>query len=401
MNLVTDKGKCCGCGACAASCSKDAIRLKEDKNGFLYPYIDKEKCIGCGLCKSVCIFGNKETGGFAKAEESQSVYAVVNKNTEILKNSSSGGAFAAIAQYIFDKNGVVFGSAWGDDMMPVHIPVESMEELFSIQGSKYVQSNMEASYKQVKHLLMEDKYVLFSGTPCQCDALRSFLGKTYDKLYCVELICHGVPNAHYFHEFVEYLQEKYNGKIKDIKFRDKRKGWGALLKITYIDNHGIEKTKYLKPEECYYYYYYFYKGLFFRESCYSCPYACSERKSDFTIGDFWGVTKFHSEFNSLEGVSVLIVSGEKGKNTINELKDHLTIVESSMDYVMEENGQICKASAKDISYEKLLDIYRRDGTKKFAEEYQKTHRKEILKAKLKRFMPLAIKRSALKITNKK
>lgn len=390
MILVDDNTKCCGCGVCVNVCPKNAITLKEDKYGFKYPVIDQNSCINCGLCKKKCIFQKNED--MVVKGNKQHVYSVVNKDDFVLKNSTSGGAFGALAKYIFDKGGVVYGCAWDENMYPHHITIISFDELYKVQGSKYVQSNMHQIYKQIKDDLLMDKYVLFSGTPCQCDAVRSYLGKSYDKLYCVELICHGVPNAHYFHEFVELLERKYNGKIIDLRFRDKKLGWGALLKITVIKETGKKKEIYLKPEECYYYYYYFYKGLFFRESCYSCKYACENRKSDFTIGDFWGASKFHKNYDSKKGISVLMTSTEKAEKVINGLKSYLNIEESSLKEVMVENGQVINPSHKDEMYSELLNMYSELGADGFSKWYIKSHRKQVLLGKMKRYVPKKLKK---------
>lgn len=390
MNLVENKYKCCGCGMCVNICPKSAICLEYDENGFSYPKINESLCVNCGLCKNSCVFQKDES--IKSREITQKVFAVVNKDDNILNNSASGGAFAALAKYIFSKNGYVCGCAWDNEMRPKHIIIDNMDDLYKIQGSKYVQSNMNDIYKDIKKLLLNDKYVLFSGTPCQCDALRSFLKKDYEKLYCAELICHGVPNDQYFHEFVDFLERKYNGKIVDMKFRDKKLGWGALLKITFHKKNNKQKILYLKPEECYYYFYFFYKGLFFRDSCYSCKYACGQRKSDFTIGDFWGASKFHTSIECEKGVSVLISSTEKGMSIIENLKEYIYLEESSFENVMQENGQITHPSKKDSDYDRLLSLYKKYGVDEFQKMYLKTHRKLVFLGKLKKIVPRKIKK---------
>lgn len=396
MILVADNVICCGCGACENACPNQAIKLQENKNGFKSPKVYTDKCIECGICEKVCPLKKQ-----ANENKEQKVYAVSNYDKKVLKQSTSGGAFAALAKWIFDKNGLVYGCARNEKMRPAHIEINSMDDLYRLQGSKYVQSEIGNIYKTVKMQLLKGRYVLFSGTPCQCAALRSFLGKKYEKLFCVELICHGVPSDKMFGEFVSYLEKKLRGKIIDIRFRDKKLGWGALLKVTYKKSNRKEKVVYFKPEECYYYYYYFYKGLFFREYCYSCKYACEQRESDFTIGDYWGVQRFHPEFETSEGVSVLIVSGQKALDVMDELDKYMYTIESSLENVMVENGQIIKPSYKDSDYEILLERYNSMGTKKFASWYCNTHKKSVALGKIKRIIPVQLKRIIRTVTMEK
>ncbi|NLJ70774.1 MAG: 4Fe-4S binding protein [Clostridiaceae bacterium] len=391
MDLVAgDKKTCSGCEACVSVCPKHAITMKPDKFGFIFPYIDKSLCIDCGLCMKKCQFKNDEI-----SNSKSKVYAVVNKNEEMCISSASGGAFTALAQWIFDKNGIVVGCAWDEHIMPKHIIISSMKDIGKLQGSKYVQSSMGVIYEHVKEYLEHDRYVLFSGTPCQCAAIRAYLNRKYEKLFCVELLCHGVPNAKMFREYLDMLEKKMRAKIIDIHFRDKKLGWGALLRIDYL-KEGRHRIKYLKPEESYYYYYFFKRSLFFRESCYSCKYASEHRLSDFTIGDYWGGQNFHPTFDQAKGISVLIATGEKAINTLPELRNYLLMEESSIDYVKIENGQVSKPSLKDSSYDELLERLTTRGSEAFEEEYHKRYRKNVFFGKLKRLVPLWVKRILLR-----
>lgn len=377
---------CCGCGLCSAVCPHKAIVMKENNKGFIYPVIDETKCVSCGICQKICIYQKEQIHN-----KPFKIFACVNKNEKIVKSSTSGGAFAALAKWIFDKNGVVFGCAWNNDLSAVHIPVLSMQELKKVQGSKYVQSDISKSFDLVHHYLKQDRYVLFSGTPCQCDALKSFLKKDYEKLFCVEVICHGVPSNKMFKDYIHLLEKQLNGRIVDIHFRDKKNGWGALLKIDYIKN-GHHKVKYLKPEESYYYYYYFYRSLFFRESCYSCKYATKQRHSDFTIGDYWGVNKIHPELRAENGASVMIITGRKALATISELSRYLRMTESNFESAQIENHQLISSSKKDKQYDTLFSDYNRNGPEKFNHEYRKKHFNLIIKGKIKRFLPNDVKK---------
>lgn len=384
--LYRKSEECCGCGACVNVCPLNAIALKEDGRGFVYPVVDKEKCVGCGLCVKQCGWKKKND----MQDDEAYVFAAVNKDVEILNNSTSGGVFGALARWILDKKGVVYGCAWDESLMPYHRGIESEQELGLLQGSKYVQSDVGYIYREVKQQLEFGKYVLFSGTPCQCAGLRLFLSKKYDKLYCVELICHGVPSARMFCDYIEMLEDKLKGRITDIHFRDKKLGWGALLKIDYKDRKKRNKTKYRKPEESYYYYY-FYKSLFFRESCYKCHYACEHRGSDFTIGDYWGAQRIYPQLKSADGVSVLIATGEKAYAALEELREYLVLEESSLELVKEENEQLQNPSVRDKEYDTLWERYLSLGPDGFDKWYKIKNYKTICMGVLKRIVPRRIK----------
>lgn len=386
MINITDASQCCGCEACENACSHKAISMCEDEKGFLYPVVNEELCIDCGLCDKVCDFIKPLSG----LETESQVYAVKNNNQEQLLRSASGGAFTAMAHWMIDKGGIVLGCSWGDNMMPYHRSINNMNSISCLQGSKYVQSRINDSYLKVRTYLNNGIYVLFSGTPCQCAGLRSFLRKPYDQLICVELICHGVPSAHFFRDYLDLLEKKLNGKIIDVKFRDKKKGWGALLNITYKNNRGKVKNYYLSVAESYYYFYYF-CGNMYRPSCYFCKYASSSRNSDFTIGDYWGVKKTHPEINTDLGVSVMLANTLKGKSLVGELSDYMQIVPSTMEGAARENGQLVKATHHNTSFDFLWDIYCEKGASGLDVYYRNVYKRKIILGKIKRLTPLCIK----------
>ena len=169
---------------------------------------------------------------------------------------------------VFDYNGVVFGCAYNDNMEPEHTCIDNKMNLNKLQGSKYVQSNINFTYKEAKSFLNDGRLVLFTGTPCQIAGLKSYLGKEYDNLITVDLICHGVPSIAFFNGYIQYLEYKLNGKIVDFKFRDKSKGWGLRGKVIYSKKGKVINKRILPIES--YYYSYFLDGEIFRENCYKC-----------------------------------------------------------------------------------------------------------------------------------
>ena len=394
MIRINDYSECCGCEACVQICTHNAISMHPDKRGFLYPIVDEKICVDCGLCEDVCHWNKRKSD---ECSEEQQVYAVKNINKEVLLKSASGGAFSALAQWTFDKGGYVYGVAWDKNMNPCHIRVDCMDGLLPLQGSKYVQSRINEIFISVRNDLNNDKMVLFSGTPCQCAGLRSFLRKKYDKLICVEIICHGVPSAKFFRDYVDVLVKEYKGRIVDFKFRDKKRGWGNFLSISYISNNGELKTKYLSPGESYYYYYYNWGGSLYRPSCYSCRYATEKRESDFTIGDYWGVGKFHPEFKSNDGVSVLIANTAKAKLKVNELLPYMRMIPSEFSFAAEENGQLRFPATYNDKNGFIWEIYEKQGAQGLYDFYKKKNRKNIFIGSLKRKIPLNLKRWLLKL----
>ena len=298
---------CCGCGACYNKCPVGAISMQENEEGFLTPVIDEAKCTNCGLCLKACPSLNTEFKNNPQPE----CYAAM-ADDEIRMKSSSGGIFTLLAEYILDKGGYVCGAAFDDNWDVHHIIVDNKEDLAKLRGSKYVQSNTEDCYKQIKKLLDDDKYVLFSGCPCQVAALYSFLGKEYEKLYTMDLVCHGAPSPKIWQQ---YLNEYDRTEIKNIDFRDKSVfGWSTTMNIYMKNNCDIH----LPPKKDSYYRA-FLNNYSLRISCGNCHYAKIPRVGDITLGDFWGIEKSFPNLNDKKGTSLILVNNEKGKFIFNQL----------------------------------------------------------------------------------
>ena len=220
MIKIENKTECMGCHACFNKCPKQAIEMVEDEKGFKYPKVNKEKCIECGLCEKVCpIINNRKILNEPKA------YAIINKKDEIREKSSSGGIFTLLAEYVIKNGGVVFGAAFDENWNVKHYYVEDIQDINIFRGSKYMQSIIGNTYKQAEEFLKDDRIVLFTGTPCQIEGLKAYLGKEYDKLYTQDIICHGVPSPKVHNIYLEYLKKKFKAnKIENISHRDKEVG---------------------------------------------------------------------------------------------------------------------------------------------------------------------------------
>lgn len=303
-----DKQQCTGCGLCAEKCPKDCILMVEDGEGFRFPQIDFTKCVECGLCVRSCPTTSAADTLYSKY--GRSYYCGNVKDKEMLIKSSSGGVFGVLAEYIISIGGYVCGCIYTDDLEAVHTLSNRKQDIEKMHGSKYVQSRAEHCFPEIQSHLMEEDIVMFTGTACQIAALRLYLGKDYSNLYCVEILCHGVPSPGLFAKYKQYLEKRLGGTVKDIRFRDKRRdGWGSEHRtcIIYEKNGKLCENRPILPA----YFSAFFYGLNLRESCYQCRFATSERVADLTIGDFWGSwNKYKKRFH--EGISVVGVNSEKG-----------------------------------------------------------------------------------------
>ena len=302
MDKITEF--CTGCRTCEQLCAHRAISMKPNDEGFLEAIVNNDLCINCGLCLKRCPQNNKMA-----SFKSKQVLAVRNKNDEELKYSASGGAFAAIARYVLSNNGVVFGAAYNTDLRVVHIRVDNLSELIKLQSSKYVQSDTQETYSEVKELIRSNVKVLYSGTPCQIGGLYAFLGKESknENLLTIDIICHGVASPLLFEKYLLWLGQKMKGEIIFYDFRTKEAGWGLDYKAK-AKTKAKTKTKSAALDP---YYYHFLKGDTYRECCYRCKYSQCNRVSDITIGDYWGIEQEHKNFFSTKGVSVILLNTDK------------------------------------------------------------------------------------------
>lgn len=309
---ISDKTLCCGCEACVQVCAHNAISMQEDSEGFRYPIVDSELCVECGLCEKVCQYNDMPP----KHIEKKYAFGGYHYNQEVRFDSTSGGAFSAIVDAYCDENYVIFGAeARGMDVF--HSYIEDKAELYKFRKSKYSQSVIDKSYKQVKTYLKEGKKVLFSGTPCQIAGLRSFLRNVnQDNLLTVEVICEGVPSPLYVRKWDKHLRKCYGCGIANIDYRYTGK---AILQKGKWDfeqtDIELEKGKAIILDRWFNPFWSIWLNhLMSRPSCYKCRFTTAERGADITLGDLWGVHLYCPElYGSNGGSSLVVCNTEKGK----------------------------------------------------------------------------------------
>lgn len=380
---IAPKEICCGCEACINVCPTSAISMLPDIKGFEYPFINDAKCIHCNSCRKTCPAIKEIVRG---TEQHQHFYGAQVYDIQDLMNSSSGGAFIALARKIIAQGGVVFGCKLDKELKPIYSVARTNEQLLPFQGSKYAEAEIGTVFKVAKEELDLGRLVLFTGNPCKLEGLRHFLQRDYKNLICCEIICHGLPSRKFFSDYIEYEEDILNCQITNLSFRDKHRGWGYLLKLNYVNAEGNETIKYRRSEECYYFDY-FNNGFFFRDSCYACKYASLNRCSDITIGDFWGIHEFYPEKTSVDGYSVIIASTERGRSLIESCKDELDLFNIKSEEATKYNQNIVKSTLKPDDNEDEWNIYLEIGVKEFAKRYALSHQKQILIGKFKRVIP--------------
>ena len=364
MIAITNKTNCSGCSACAQICPNNSITMQEDVEGFLYPKVNVQKCLSCGLCDKICPIINIAVQNTFETLS----YAVINKDENVRKSSSSGGAFTALAEKIINDGGVVFGAMFDDKFNVVHRFTETVEGLEKFRGSKYVQSIIGDSYKKAKEFLDKDRSVLFTGTPCQIEGLYAYLGKEYKKLITQDIICHGVPSSIVWQTYIGSLKEKYSSDVSSVTFRSKETGWKSYSVEIEFDNgkkHSKEYSKDLMMRV-------FLRDLCLRPSCYNCAFKKIKRVSDITLADFWGVEKVCPEMFDNKGTSLVIVNSQKGKNLFDDIKENFLIQKIALKDAIKYNQSMIVSANEPKKRNKFLKSVLKKNFEKTAEKYLKT-----------------------------
>lgn len=338
--------ECCGCTACLHVCPLNCITMQEDEEGFTYPVIDGEKCIHCKKCEKVCPVRNTNNNN-----NRTKTFVGYNKNEEIRKQSSSGGIFSVLAEWILQQRGVVFGAAFDEKFEVHHIAIETEVELEKLRGSKYVQSRLENVYTETKKYLEKKRKVLFTGTACQIAGLKNYLDKEYENLYTVDVLCHGAPSPKIWRMYLEDKKKQYHASIKKIEFRNKKNGWkNYSMNICFLNMrrycvHFFE-DEYMRL---------FLGNIDLRPSCYNCCFKDIPRISDMTIGDSWGIEKTIPDMDDDKGTSIILLHSLNGERMFDAIKEKIIIREVRLDEVLPPTEESRKSAEIHPNRKKYLE----------------------------------------------
>lgn len=347
MNIEGKIEDCCGCGICSAVCPTKAIKIIKDFKGFDYPVVDKQRCIDCSKCTRFCDFRKQKDGD----ENIESVYALQHKDDYILKESSSGGAFTAISDYILSIGGVVVGAVIdNNDFCVKHVCGETNVLRDRMRGSKYVQSSLKEVLPDIKKYIDEEKLILFSGTPCQCAAIRSLFRNFLEQFVFIDLVCHGAMAPVLLQENVRLWEKKKNNRAIDYKFRDKKFGWEHTHTIIFSNNKHYSSIKVSQLIKLH--------SISMRPSCYHCKYASKKREGDITIGDFWEANKDVGICDH-KGTSFITVNSDKGKDILNKVIGNVKLIPLTHNHIR-QNAFFSPVKEKE-TIRKFWDEYNKNG----------------------------------------
>ncbi|MEO2508746.1 Coenzyme F420 hydrogenase/dehydrogenase, beta subunit C-terminal domain [Clostridium paraputrificum] len=361
-SVYMDKKECCGCTACEKICNLKAIRMEKDKEGFFYPVINEDICIDCGQCRKVCPLNKEENK--ENTIDKLIIYAVKHKEENERMNSSSGGMYTALSNYVLNKNGVVAGVKFNEEFEVIHECTNSEMGRNEFRGSKYVKSNLKNVYFEIKQELENGKIVLFTGTPCEVAGLKNYISLSRvnsDKLILNDIICHGAPSPKIWESYIKFIDKKRI--LKKFVFRAKEKGWrGYNIKAVYADNKIKINSPKLKS-----FTYLFSSDLPLRPSCYSCKFAKVKRCSDIMIGDFWGIEKSIPEMDDNKGTSLVFINTEKGNRIFEDIKDVIEYKSCTINDCMQPN--LYKSTSMPSNREEFWNDFSKYGYKYIANKY--------------------------------
>lgn len=396
MDHVCNPQDCTLCMACANGCPAKAIHLGEDTYGYEAVMIDRTRCTSCSRCQGICA-----ARALAARHQPVEAYAAQAKNTAALARSASGGAFQMLAETLLEGQGVCYGcfAERADDLFHAqHLRVSTREDLPRILNSKYIPSIIGDTFQQVRADLRQGKQVLFSGTPCQVQGLKAYLGGGHDRLFTADIICHGVTSTSIFNDYVRAVEKADHVQIVAYQFRDKEISWGTNFSYRYRGSNGQVKTRHL-PREASSYMSHYLRGNIFRENCYRCTLANTSRVSDITLGDFWEIEKTHPalvltarpRIRLKKGVSCILVNTVRGRELLQKAMPKMILYKVDIPSVIEHNGNLRASSKKGVERESVLETWKTAGYEQIEADYRsrirKKKRRYLLKNVLKSHLP--------------
>jgi acetyltransferase-like isoleucine patch superfamily enzyme/coenzyme F420-reducing hydrogenase beta subunit len=333
MINIINKEDCCGCKACGDVCTKGAISFKIDIEGFWYPEVDNILCINCGACNKVCPIENIIQLKKNDLEKSE-CYAAEHKNLEVVFDSTSGGLFSALADVMYRRNGYVGGALFNKDFSISQYISNSKDDLPKLRSSKYLQSDSEGFYKEVKKLCASGENILVCGTPCQMSALRAYLGKDYDNLIIADFICRGVNSPKIWRKYLDSFEERYGSPVVYAKAKSKEYGWRNLTQKVALANG---KSYYETYKNSLWTQGYLATNVYCRPSCYSCHFKDFPRMADITLADFWGIEKYNKTMDKNLGTSLVMLNSRKGQKYFEEVKSRINFIPMPFDSILGGN----------------------------------------------------------------
>lgn len=369
MIKISDKSNCCGCSACVQICPKKCIKMKQDIEGFEYPSIDIAKCINCGLCEEICPVQNSKNEG----NKILKAYVAYAKKEDIRLQSSSGGMFTLLSEEILNRNGVIFGAAFDEKFLVHHMAIDNKEDLSNLRGSKYLQSRIENTYFEAKQFLNDGRFVLYVGTACQIAGLKEYLRENYEKLYTIDVLCHGVPSPKVWETYLRYQEKQHKASVKSIFFRYKVNGWKTYsMQVLFRNSEKYEKI--FKND---YFMKLFLRDICLRPSCYDCKFKNLNRPADITIGDCWGIENYMPSMDDNKGTSVVLIHSKNGQKLFDTLKNQIVYNEAEVDKALPptadsrksvvmhpKRDKFFKKLEKGVDFEQLVKLIEPSGLTK-------------------------------------
>ena len=355
---LKDRFSCTGCGVCSQVCPKAAIKMLPNEYGYTMPCVEPALCVQCGICEKAC---QRELPG---RESRLAAYLAYNTDRELAGKSASGGAFSALAAAVLRSGCLVYGAAMSfenGEVSVAHRRVETIEELPSVLGSKYVQSDCKGVYKEIGQALTDGKTVLFCGTSCQVAGLYRYLQPAdRHNLYTVDLVCHGVPGEKLFSDYIRFLNEEFDNELVSFSFRTKGEGIQYEAGLRFKGGTSVkipwEKSSYYKM---------FMSMNSYRDSCYNCEYASVNKPADITVGDYFEAERDYpalfSQLKNAGALSCLLVRGEKGFRLLEQFGDGLKRFEVDADRVQSSHNNLCRPSTCTKTREEFFETYWKAG----------------------------------------
>lgn len=326
MNNISTVKNCANCGSCVNICPRSAIRIGEEKQ-FYYPAVVEKKCTNCGLCLEHCPVNH-----IPGATVPVAAFGGWSHDDQLVLNSSSGGAFGALAEKVIGEGGVVFGCAFTKDHRSVALRSSDEAQLRELRKSKYVESLPSNAFSSAKSALDDGRKVMFCAAPCQIAGLKAFLGKEYDGLLTCDFACGGFPSHALYREYIEGLEKKYHSEVISVDFRPKTHGWERHAILVRFKN-GKQYNRLGTEDD--WFRAFLYGKLTVRENCLSCPFS-DHHAADITLADYWKYRSC-SDLKNDDGISLILCNNEKGLESVRAVQKQMFLTEQQTEQAAYNN----------------------------------------------------------------